>query len=96
MTDATVVVPPLNTAARRYSEQVHFLADRQTREFLLGLAVLDAAAGGYARPREGETVRALLDEAIARFYRKDAKTYEAAVQAGRKELSRRDRERAKA
>lgn len=94
MTDATAVTPPSSTAARRYSEQIHALVDRQTREFLMGLAVLDAEAGGYSLPRQGEAIRTLLDDAIARFYRDNRHTYEAAVQRGRRELADRDRERA--
>lgn len=88
-TDATVS-PPSPTAARRYSEQVHFLSDRQTRELLLGLAVLEAEAGGYSRPREGEVVRSLLDQAIGQLYADDPKRYRAAVKAGRRELDDRD------
>lgn len=88
-TDATVP-PPNATAARRLSEQVHFLTDRSSRELLLGLAVLDADAGGYDKPREGEVVRELLGEAADRLYRRDRPRYEAAVRAGRHALAERD------
>jgi hypothetical protein len=94
MTSNATVTPPTNTAARRYSEQIHALVDRQTRELILGLALLDAESGGYARPREGETIRTLLDDAIARLYRRDGDAYGAAVIRGRRELDDRERERA--
>lgn len=94
MTTETIVSPPSTTAARRYSEQIHALVDRQTRELIIGLAVLDAEAGDYARPREGETIRNLLDEAISRLFRRDAEHYARAVRAGRRELARRAAEAA--
>lgn len=87
-TDATVA-PPSTTAARRYSEQIHALVDRQTRELMIGMAVNAAEAGGYARPREGEVIRELLDDAIQRLYKRDPAAYEQAVRAGRRELSAR-------
>jgi hypothetical protein len=88
-TDATTAPP--RTAARRYSEQIHVLVDEQTRAYTLGLAALAADAGGYTRPREGEEVRDLLDEAIARRYKADPKTYAAAVQRGRTLMAERSR-----
>lgn len=93
MTSDATVTPPTSTAARRYSEQIHALVDRQTRELLIGLATLEAEQSGYARAREGETIRTLLDEAITRLYRRDVATYEAAVVRGRRELKERDAER---
>lgn len=95
MTDlATPVAAPQTSAARRFSEQVHALVDTQTREYLLGTAAINADRGNYTRPREGEVVRDLLDEAIAREFRRDSKAYEAAVRRGRAILA--ERERAKA
>jgi len=91
--DATVT-PPTSTAARRLSEQITALVDRQTRELTTGLALLAAEAGGYANPREAEEVRALLDDAIARLYKRDPDRYAAAVVRGRRELKERDDERA--
>jgi hypothetical protein len=92
MTDlATTVAPPQQSAARRFSQQVHALVDTQTRELLLGLAIENAEAGGYARPREGEVVRELLDDAIARLWRRDPKAYERAVRRGRAELADRSK-----
>jgi thymidylate synthase ThyX len=88
MTSNATVAPP-TSAARRYSESLSLLVDRQTRELLLGLAVLAARQGGYARPKEGEAIRELLDESIARLYERDSKLYEAAVRAGRQELAER-------
>lgn len=92
-TDATVS-PPTATAARRLSEQVHFLTDRTSREVLVGLATLEAAAGGYATPREGEIVRDLLGDALVRLFETDRPRYERAARAGRKALAERDRARA--
>lgn len=92
MTDlATTVAPPQTSAARRFSQQVHALVDTQTRELLLGMAIENAAEGGYARPREGEVVRDLLDDAISRLFRRDPKGYERVVRKGRAELARRAR-----
>lgn len=92
MTDlATTVAPPQQSAARRFSQQVHALVDTQTRELLLGLAIENASAGGYARPREGEVVRELLDDAIARLWKRDPRAYERAVRRGRAELAERAR-----
>jgi hypothetical protein len=90
--DATVAAPA-TTAARRYSQQITTLTDTQTREYVLGLAVLAAEAGGYAKPREAEQVRDLLDEAIGARYRKDADGYERAVRRGRRELAEREEAR---
>lgn len=92
--DATVA-PPSTTAARRLSEQITALVDRQTRELTVGLALLAAEAGGYANPREAEEVRALLDDAIARFYKREPTRYNAAVMRGRRELESRDAQRAR-
>jgi hypothetical protein len=90
MTTNATVSPPSLTTARRFSEQIHALVDRQTRELVLGLAVLDAKAGGYSRPREGEQVRNLLDDAIGRLFKRDPALYGEAVRAGRAELARRE------
>ena len=88
MTTHATAAPP-RTAARRYSEQVHFLTDEQTRAYVLGLATLRAEAGGYARPKEGEEVRDLIDEAIAARHKKDQKGYAAAVLRGQQVLAER-------
>lgn len=83
------VAPPTTMAVRRYSEQVHALVHVQTREYLIGLALLAAEEGGYTRPREGEQVRQLLDEAIAKRYKANPDAYELAVRRGRAELAQR-------
>lgn len=93
MTSDATVAPPTSTAARRYSEQIHALVDRQTREYLIGQARLEAEAGGYNTPREGAVIRDLIDDSIARIYRRDVDAYERAVQRGRQELAQRDRDR---
>jgi hypothetical protein len=87
-TATTAGAPP--AAQRRYPEQIHALVTRETRELLMGLALLDA---GPARPREGETIRALLDDAITALYTADPKRYADAVRRGRKHLRTRDAER---
>jgi hypothetical protein len=89
-TPNATVAPPVTTAARRYSEQIHVLTDRQTHEYVLGLAVLAAEIGNYSRPKLGEQVRDLLDDAIARAYKRDPELYRRAVQAGRGELAYRE------
>ena len=90
MTDlATPVAAPQTSAARRFSQQVHALVDTQTREYLLGMAVLNAEQGNYTRPREGEVVRDLLDEAITREFKRDPRAYEHAVRRGRQLLAER-------
>jgi len=90
MTDlATPVAAPQTSAARRFSEQVHALVDTQTRQYLLGVAAINAEQGNYSRPREGEVVRDLLDEAITREFKRDPRAYEAAVRRGRQVLAER-------
>lgn len=87
-TDATVA-PRRMGARRRYSEQVHVLVDEATRAYLLGVAVMEAEEGGYERPREGEEVRGLLDEAILRRYEADPAGYAKAVTRGRQKMRER-------
>lgn len=90
-TQRATVAPPAVSAPRRYTEQIHALTDRQTKEYILGLAVIAADLDGRARPKEGESVRTLLDEAIAARYAADRPLYERAVRAGREELAARER-----
>jgi hypothetical protein len=92
--NSATVAPPTTTAARRYSEQIHALVDRQTREYLIGLAVVQAEEGGYDTPKEGEVIRTLLDEAIGKRYGRDTGGYELVIRAGRAELARRAEARA--
>lgn len=88
-TNAIVAAPITTTVVRRFTQQITALVDEQTRELLLGLALAtpDVEAGG--RPKEGEQVRFLLDDAIGAFYEADPKRYRAAVLRGRAELARR-------
>jgi hypothetical protein len=88
-TNATAAPSP--TAARRYSQQIHVLVEQPTRAVLLGLAALDAEAGGYARLREGEVVRSLLEEAIQRLYETDPRRYNSAVRRGQEILKTREK-----
>lgn len=90
MTTLDVPVPaPRERLDRRYSQQLHALVEEQTREYTLGLALIAAEEFGYAKPREGEQVRDLLDDAIARAYKRDRDAYRNAVRLGRAELARR-------
>lgn len=88
MTTNATAAPP-RTAARRYSEQLHVLVDEPTRAYVLGMAVLAAEEGGYDLPKQGEQIRDLLDEAIAKRYRSDPAAYGAAVTRGRQEIESR-------
>jgi hypothetical protein len=90
-TTEAVAAPPDNAAARRYSEQLHTLVDRETRAYILGRAAEAADAGGYARPKEGEVTRALLDEAIAAQARQNPTAYTKALRRGRKVLAEREK-----
>jgi hypothetical protein len=86
-TDATGAA---TTAAPRYSQSVHVLMDEPTRAAVMGLAVLAAADIGPAvRPKEGETLRGLIETQLESI-RSDAPTlYSRALRAGRKELAKR-------
>lgn len=77
-------------AAPRYSESVHLLMDEPTRAAVMGLAVLAAKELGPAvRPREGETLRGLVESSLDKI-RSDAPTlYANALVAGRQELAAR-------
>jgi hypothetical protein len=88
-TDATTAPRRSMSARRRFSEQLHTLVDEQTRAYILGMASLAAAAGGYATPREAEETRDLLDEAIAARYEQNPRQYETAVKRGRKVMAAR-------
>ncbi len=81
------VAAPTSTGTRRYTEQIHALVVSQMKEYILGLAVLEAQLGGYERPKEGGAVRTLLDEAVAARYKKDRPAYEHAVRLGRREMA---------
>ncbi len=89
MTTQNAVAPPPTAAARRYTQQITALVDEQTKEYLLGLAIADADAAGQERPKEGEQIRRLLDQAIADRYASDPRAYEHAVLTGRRELAAR-------
>jgi hypothetical protein len=89
-THATTVAPPQQSAARRFSESMHVLVDPTTRAYVLGRALIEAdqVAPG-SRPKEGATMRELIDDAVQRAYKRDREAYEAAVQRGRAELDAR-------
>lgn len=80
------------TETARYSQSVHLMMDEPSRAAVLGLAALTAKeAGPQVRPKEGETLRSLLDSALNEI-RKDAPSlYDNAVKLGRQELARRSK-----
>ena len=97
MTSPSATAAPPRQAAhrppptdRRYSEQIHALVDVTTRAYLLGAAAIEAerVAPG-SRPKEGETVRELLAEAIRDRFDEDPEAYGEAVRLGRIEMERR-------
>jgi hypothetical protein len=85
MTNATVAA---GTTAARYSESVHLLTDKPMRAVVLGLAELEAEERG-GRPKEGDTLRTLLDDSITRLARRDRDRYDEALRRGTAELVRR-------
>lgn len=88
--DATVVEQP-DPAARRLTEQVHFLTTRDNRMLLLGLTALAEIEGVYPPPSEGEIVRELLLDAAEQLYARDRPRYVAAIRAGRPALAELDK-----
>lgn len=83
--DATTAAP--RVAARRFSESLHVLVDPDLRAFILGLAAVEA--DGRYRPKEGETIRSILDQAAARLFLDDPKQYGKIIKAGRAEMAAR-------
>jgi hypothetical protein len=85
--------------APRYSESVHLLMDEPTRAAVVGLAVIAARdIGPDVRPREGETLRGLVEASLERIQREAPTLYADALDKGRAELSARaasNRRRAK-
>ena len=93
MTNDATSAPPADTpAAPRYSESLHVLVDEPTRAVAMGLAVIAAeAVGPGVRPKEGESIRGLLEMALDRI-RGDAPTvYANALVKGREHLAARKR-----
>lgn len=84
-TDAILAAP--SVATRRFSESLHVLVDPDLRAFILGMAAKEA--DGRYRPKEGETIRGLLDGAAGELYARDPAEYERIIKAGRKEMRRR-------
>lgn len=89
----TTATAPAETSAARYSESVHVLVDVPMRAVLLGLAELEASERG-GRPKEGDTLRGLLDDAITRLARRDRERYDLALSLGRTELAKRAEKKA--
>lgn len=88
--DATSARLPAAAGSPRYSESVHFLTDEPTRAAALGLAVMAAeAAGPGVRPKEGETIRILLEERLGQIRGEQPTVYAAAIKKGRAFLAAR-------
>jgi hypothetical protein len=88
----TTATAPADTSAARYSESVHVLVDRPMRAVLLGLAELESRDRG-GRPKEGDTLRTLLEAEVGRLARRDRARYDEALRLGQAELTKRADER---
>lgn len=69
-------------------QQLHVLVDEDMRAFTLGLAEINARGTGRP-PKEGDAVRGLLADAIARTAKDAPKFYAEALELGQKELAKR-------
>lgn len=82
-TDAIISEP-------RLSQSVHLLLDRPTRSAVLGLALIAAKeAGPSVRPKEGETLRGLIESALDHIRSTAPQLYARALAAGTEELAAR-------
>lgn len=78
------------TPEPRFSQSVHVLMDKPMREAVVGLAVLAAAElGPTVRPKEGDTLRGLIESQLEEVRSKAPTLYAKAVRAGRQELAKR-------
>ena len=93
MTNDATTAPPADTpAAPRYSESLHVLVDEPTRAAAMGLAVITAAAAGPGvRPKEGESIRGLLETALDHIRTEAPTLYADALVKGRAALAARKR-----
>lgn len=91
--NATDVAAPDASTARRLGHQLHTLVDEPTYAYITGLSVLNAEKEGIA-PKQGETVRDLLEAAIIAAHEADPKLYAKAVRRGRTVIAARRRPRA--
>lgn len=88
--DATSARPTTTQAAPRFSQSVHLLMDEPTRAAVMGLAVLAAReVGRNVRPREGETLRGLVESALDKIRQEAPALHDKALIAGRQELAAR-------
>lgn len=88
MTDDATSAAPTTPVTAALSESLHVLIDEPTRAACMGLAVLAAQAiGPNVRPREGESVRNLLEERIGDIKVQAPTLYARAMAAGRAELA---------
>lgn len=90
MTDSATAAA---TTAARYSESLHVLVDKPMRAVILALAIETSEERG-GRPKEGEAIRTLLEDAIGKLARRDRTRYDALLSRGRAELTRRAEESA--
>lgn len=78
------------TPAPRYSQSVHVLMDEPTRAAVMGLAVIAAAEISQSvRPREGETLRGLVETQLEAIRADAPSLYAKAIKLGREELAKR-------
>lgn len=75
-------------AAPRYSQSLHLLVDEPTRATALGLAIIAAEESG-GRPKEGETIRGLIESSLERIRGEAPSLHARALEEGRKELAAR-------
>lgn len=79
-------------AAPRYSESLHILVDEPTRAVAMGLAVITAEqAGPGVRPKEGESIRTLLEAQIDSIRDRAPDLIADALKRGREALAARRR-----
>ncbi len=89
MTEDAIEAAP-TTVTAGLSESLHVLIDEPTRAAAMGLAVMAARKlGPNVRPREGETVRNLLEDRISDIKAQAPTLHERALALGRQELAER-------
>lgn len=87
-TAADAVAPPEWPASRgAFTESLHVLVDRKTREYVMGVAANEAARRGYKFLRQGEVIRDLLSATIVRTFNEDPEAYAEVVRRGRQVLA---------
>lgn len=88
MTKTAPAARPWKSYKAGYSQGLHTLVTERTREIILGLAVYDAESG--VRPKEGDTVRRLIADALLDLEAKKGSGFmDRLATAGRAELASR-------